>query len=156
VLLKELLFRGKMKSRLVSVSLRWSQTRGFMERVLTRMRMDVAGCAFLTSIFIALFLLQVESVLWRSPAAPQSNWMRSPLSDIGLFLFPFEGLTAEQTKDFPWVVLVVALVNAWLLDQGTRRFGGKDLQFRKGLLWLKPLLGAPPFLGLWILPVCEP
>jgi hypothetical protein len=115
--------------------------------------MDVAGCAFLTSIFIALFLLQVESVLWRSPAAVQSNWMRSPLSDIGLFLSPFEGLTVEQTKDFPWVVLVVALVNAWLLDQGTRRFGGRDLQFRKGVLWLKPLLAAPPFLGFWILPI---
>ena len=96
-----------------------------MERVLTRMRIDVAGCAVLTGIFIALFLFQVESVLWRSPAAAQSNWMRSPLSGPGLFLSPFEGLTAGQTKTFPWVVLIVALVNAWLLDQGTRRFGGR-------------------------------
>lgn len=83
-----------------------------MERILTRMRLDVAGCAFLVSVFIALFLLQVESVLWRKPVAVETTGMPSPLADPGLFLYPFEGLTANQTTGFLWIVLVVALVNA--------------------------------------------
>ena len=150
---RRLFLSGRLKSRLASVFLRWSQTRGFMERVLTRMRLDVAGCAFLVSVFIALFLLQAESVLWRKPVAVQDSGIQSPFADPGLFLYPFEGLTADQTKGFLWIVLAVALVNAWLMDHGIRRFGGKDVQFRKWLLLLKPVLAAPPFLGFWILPI---
>jgi hypothetical protein len=60
-----------------------------MERILKGMRLDVPACAFFVSLGIALFLAQVESVLWQKPL-PVAGGIQSPLADPGLFLSPFE------------------------------------------------------------------
>lgn len=139
------------RGRLATILWRWSQTRNLLWQTLRHMQMDSADCAFFVSAGIALFLLQVEPVLWGGPPSESGDPWRSPFKGLGLV--PFEGLTADQTHLFPWIVVGVSVVNAWLLTQGMRRFGGADVAFRGWVLHLRSILAAPPFLGLCAFPL---
>jgi hypothetical protein len=133
---------------------RWSQTRGLLERTFRHLKLDVADCEFFISLGIALFLLQVESVLWRRPLLPQASSIPpSPLADPAILLYPFNGVTAQEAGLLPWMALAVMVVNAWLMNHIMRKFGGEDASFRPWLLRVRPILAAPPFLGLCVLPL---
>lgn len=148
---REPVLSKRPRKHLTAIFWRWSQTRGLLEQTLRHLRLDVADCGFFISLGIALFLFQVEPVLWRKPSLPGGP-VPSPLADPGLYLFPFEGVTAGQTS-LLWIVLAVAVGNAWLLNHIMRTFGGNDASFRGWLLVLRPALAATPFLGLCTIPL---
>jgi hypothetical protein len=117
-----------------------------------------ASCVALLSGVIALFLLQVEPLLWRRGIFRILETYEgefppelTPLSEA--WLFPFGSESPVLRNSLCILVAIVYLANAVLLDRFLAKYGGSDVSFRSPILSLRKLLAGVPVLGLSVIPL---
>lgn len=131
--------------------------RNLLVDLLRNPKFDDSTCVAVLGALISVFLMQVEAFLWnRGIFRAFEEYEVGVPPDLvpfrGVWIYPFDRLSAAQMDGLWLHVVIVYLVNAILVDRFVARHSGWDVSFRPWVLQLRRLFAGLPLLGFCVFP----